>query len=45
MNLKDKIEKAKVSDLEKYPDNPKKHPDSQIDKIASSIKKFGRHNL
>lgn len=30
-----------VSDLLPYVNNPKKHPDSQIDKLASSIKKFG----
>lgn len=41
MNLKDKIKQVDVSNLIPYTQNPKKHPDSQIDKIASSIKKFG----
>jgi len=41
MNLKDKIKQVDISNLIPYNQNPKKHPDSQIDKIASSIKKFG----
>lgn len=36
-----KINKEKVNSLKPYKYNPKKHPDSQIDKIANSIKKFG----
>lgn len=41
MNLKEKMKKVKLDKLIEYQSNPKKHPDSRIDKIASSIKKFG----
>jgi len=41
MELKEKMHKVKIEDLVPYSQNPKEHPSSQIDKIASSIKKFG----
>ena len=39
--IKDKVEKVSPSDLIPYQNNPKEHPESQIDKIASSIKNYG----
>jgi len=34
-------EKVKISDIKPYKNNAKKHPESQIGKIAESIKHFG----
>ena len=39
--LADVVEIRSVDELLPYVNNPKKHPDPQIDKIASSIKNFG----
>ena len=36
-----KIENIKVSDLKAYQKNAKRHPDDQVQRIASSIKEFG----
>ncbi len=41
MKLVDKIVKKPIDELLPYFANPKIHPSSQIDKIASSIKHFG----
>ena len=41
MNLKDKVEERKVGKLVPYVNNPKEHPEKQIEKLASSIKEFG----
>ncbi len=41
MTLKEKMQTVKVENLIPYEQNPKKHPPEQVDKIASSIKKFG----
>ena len=35
------IENLEISKIKPYPKNAKKHPKSQIEKIANSIKKFG----
>lgn len=39
--IKDKVERVSPEDLIPYVNNPKEHPDSQIEKIASSIKNYG----
>lgn len=39
--LKDQVERKSVDDLLPYPNNPKKHPDEQVDKIAASIDEYG----
>jgi len=39
--IKDKIIRKNVDQLIPYPNNPKKHPDEQIDKIAGSIQEYG----
>jgi len=36
-----KVNMVAVSELKPYINNPKAHPDSQIDKIAASIREFG----
>ncbi len=41
MDLKDKIEDVAVQDLIPYNQNPKKHPEEQLKKIANSIQEFG----
>lgn len=43
MNLADelKLKKVKLSELRPNPDNPNKHPESQIVKIKRSMEKFG----
>lgn len=42
VGLKDfKVEMVPIGDLIAYANNPKAHPGSQVDKIASSIKNFG----
>lgn len=39
--LKDKLEFRDVDEVTPYPNNPKEHPEGQVDKIAGSIKEFG----
>lgn len=39
--IKDKVERVSPEELIPYQNNPKEHPESQIDKIASSIKNYG----
>jgi len=39
--LKDEVEVVGIDAVVPYTNNPKKHPDEQVDKIASSIKNFG----
>lgn len=42
VGLKDfKIEMVPIDQLKPYPGNPKAHPESQIDRIVKSIKRFG----
>jgi len=42
IGLKDfKIEMVAIDDLKPYPGNPKAHPETQIAKIANSLKEFG----
>ena len=41
MELYDKVEKVAVDELIPYYNNPKEHPEEQVDKIASSIKHYG----
>lgn len=41
VNIKDKISKISIDKLIQYANNPKKHPESQINKIASSIANYG----
>lgn len=36
-----KIEKVKIADLKPYPNNVKRHPKKQIDRIKKSIEEFG----
>ncbi len=36
-----KVKMIAIEKLIPYANNPKAHPDSQIDKIAASIKEFG----
>lgn len=35
------VKETSVDDLTPYPNNPKEHPEEQIDKIAGSIQEFG----
>jgi len=37
----DAVERVPAADLIPYTNNPKKHPDEQVQKIASSIKNYG----
>ena len=39
--LKDNVERRSLDSILPYGENPKKHPDEQVDKIASSIRRFG----
>ena len=39
-----KIETVNISELKAYSQNPKNHPEKQIQQIASSIKEFGFNN-
>jgi len=39
--LKDEVEVVDIDTVVPYTNNPKEHPDEQVDKIASSIKNFG----
>jgi len=39
--LKDEVEVVDIDTVVPYTNNPKQHPDKQVDKIASSIKNFG----
>jgi len=39
--LSDKVERVDRTDLIPYTNNPKEHPDEQVNKIASSIKNYG----
>ena len=39
--LHDNIEKVEPSEIIPYSNNPKSHPEEQVDKIASSIKNYG----
>jgi len=41
IKLEDKIERKPCDEVIPYHNNPKRHPDEQIDKIASSIKNYG----
>lgn len=41
IDIKDDVEKRNPEDLIPYQNNPKDHPEEQVDKIASSIKNFG----
>ena len=41
MKLFSKVKEIEVEKLIPYVNNPKEHPENQIDKIASSIKNFG----
>jgi len=41
MELYDKVERAKVDELIPYYNNPKEHPEEQVEKIASSIEQYG----
>jgi ParB-like chromosome segregation protein Spo0J len=40
-DLFDRIERVPKGDLLPYANNPKEHPDEQVNKIASSIKNYG----
>jgi ParB-like chromosome segregation protein Spo0J len=40
-DLFDRIERVPKGDLLPYTNNPKEHPDEQVNKIASSIKNYG----
>ena len=39
--LHDRVERVSRDELIPYGNNPKEHPDEQVDKIASSIKNYG----
>ena len=39
--LEEKMRTVEIEELIPYVNNPKKHPEEQVSKIASSIKKFG----
>jgi len=41
MELFDRVERVKPEALIPYTNNPKEHPDEQVNKIASSIKNYG----
>jgi ParB-like chromosome segregation protein Spo0J len=41
MNLIDKVKIIDIDKIYPYTNNPKKHPEKQINKIASSIKNYG----
>lgn len=41
MKLIDQVDLINIDKLIEYVQNPKKHPESQINKVASSIKKYG----
>jgi hypothetical protein len=41
IDIQDKVEVVEIDELLPYSNNPKEHPDEQVEKIASSIKNFG----
>lgn len=41
LTLRDEVETTPLDSIHPYGENPKEHPASQVDKIASSIRRFG----